>query len=263
MLIERNIDFDISGTSRSKIQFSDKTIESYLFDSSNFDPEIENKLKNVTHILISTPPEVEQVIIKNYLTTLKKNKNLQWVGYLSSTSVYGDHKGDWVKETSNIKPTSEMGLKRMEAEQLLLNSNLPVRIFRLAGIYSLERNIFSRLKKKEVKIINKKDQIFSRIHVEDIAQVLFSSFSKSKDKDIFNVSDDAPCLYKEVVQYAAALLQVEMPKEINFEDLENSKMKDFYRDRKKVQNLKIKSMGVKLKYPTFKEGLTAIFNQIS
>lgn len=263
MLIDRNIDFDISGTSRSKIQFFDKTIESYLFDSSNFDPEIENKLKNVTHILISTPPEVERVIIKNYLTTLRNNKNLQWVGYLSSTSVYGDHKGDWVEEISNLQPTSEMGLKRMEAEQLLLNSNLPVRIFRLAGIYSLERNIFSRLKKKEVKIINKKDQIFSRIHVEDIAQVLFSSFSKSKNKDIFNVSDDAPCAYKEVVQYAAALLQVEMPKEINFEDLENSKMKDFYRDRKKVQNSKIKSMGVKLKYPTFKEGLTAIFNQIS
>mgnify|MGYP006086786167 FL=1 len=263
MLIDRNIDFDISGTSRSKIQFSDKTIESYLFDSSNFDPEIENKLKNVTHILISTPPEVEQVIIKNYLTTLKNNKNLQWVGYLSSTSVYGDHKGDWVEETSNTQPTSEMGLKRIEAEKLLLNSNLPVRIFRLAGIYSLERSVFSRLKKKEVKIINKKDQIFSRIHVEDIAQVLFSSFSKSKDKDIFNVSDDAPCSYKEVVQYAAALLQIEMPKEINFEDLENSKMKDFYRDRKKVQNSKIKSMGVKLKYPTFKEGLTAIFNQIS
>ena len=263
MLIDRNIDFDISGTSRSKIQFFDKTIESYLFDSSNFDSEIENKLKNVTHILISTPPEVERVIIKNYLTTLRNNKNLQWVGYLSSTSVYGDHKGDWVEEISNLQPTSEMGLKRMEAEQLLLNSNLPVRIFRLAGIYSLERNIFSRLKKKEVKIINKKDQIFSRIHVEDIAQVLFSSFSKSKNKDIFNVSDDAPCAYKEVVQYAAALLQVEMPKEINFEDLENSKMKDFYRDRKKVQNSKIKSMGVKLKYPTFKEGLTAIFNQIS
>ncbi len=99
--------------------------------------------------------------------------------------------------------------------------------------------------------------------MEDIAHVLFSSFSISKNKDIFNVSDDAPCAYKEVVQYAAALLQVEMPKEINFEDLENSKMKDFYRDRKKVQNSKIKSMGVKLKYPTFKEGLTAIFNQIS
>ena len=263
MLIDRNIDFDISGTSRSKIQFSDKTIESYLFDSSNFDSEIENKLKNVTHILISTPPEVERVIIENYLTTLRNNKNLQWVGYLSSTSVYGDHKGDWVEEISNLQPTSEMGLKRMEAEQLLLNSNLPVRIFRLAGIYSLERNIFSRLKKKEVKIINKKDQIFSRIHVEDIAQVLFSSFSKSKNKDIFNVSDDVPCSYKEVVQYAAALLQVEMPKEINFEDLENSKMKDFYRDRKKVQNSKIKSMGVKLKYPTFKEGLATIFNQIS
>ena len=102
--------------------------------------------------MISTPPEVEQIIIENFLTTLKNNKNLQWVGYLSSTSVYGDQKGDWVEETSNTQPTSEMGLKRMEAEQLLLNSNLPVRIFRLAGIYSLERSVFSRLKKKTVKL---------------------------------------------------------------------------------------------------------------
>ena len=76
MLIDRNIDFDISGTSRSTIKFSDKTIKSYLFNSSNFDPEIENKLKNVTHILISTPPEVEQIIIENFLTTLKNNKKL-------------------------------------------------------------------------------------------------------------------------------------------------------------------------------------------
>ena len=118
MLIDRNIDFDISGTSRFPVKFSDKKVESYLFDSSNFDPEIENKLKNVTHILISTPPQVEKIIIKNFLTTLKNNKNLQWVGYLSSTSVYGDHKGEWVNENSETNPTTKNGISRIEAEQL-------------------------------------------------------------------------------------------------------------------------------------------------
>jgi len=261
LLINKNIDFDISATSRSKVQFPEKKIESYLFNDHDFDPKIKSRLKDVTHILISTPPEVEQIIIKHFLTLLQNSQNLQWVGYLSSTSVYGDHEGKWVEETSNTQATSEMGLKRIEAEQLLLNSNLPVRIFRLAGIYSLERNIFLRLKKQEIKTINMKDQIFSRIHVEDIAQVLFSSFSKSKDKDIFNVSDDEPCSYKEVVKYAATLLKIDIPKEIQLEDLEDQRMKDFYSNRKKVSNSKIKLMGIQLKYPTFKKGLTAIFNQ--
>ena len=206
---------------------------------------------------------MEQIIIKHFLSIIQNSQNLKWVGYLSSTSVYGDHKGDWVEESSNTQATSKIGLKRIVAEQSLLNTNLPVRIFRLAGIYSLEKNIFSRLKKKEVKTVNMKNQIFSRIHAEDIAQVLFLSFSKSKDKDIFNVSDDEPCSYKEVVQYATALMQIEMPEEINLEDLENQRMKDFYSDRKKVKNSKIKLMGIQLKYPTFKKGLAAIFNQIS
>jgi len=193
LLIERNIDFEVSATYRSKIQFPEKNIKSYLFNSHDFDPEIKRSLKNATHILISTPPEVEQIIIKYFLSSLQKNQNLKWVGYLSSTSVYGDHEGDWVEETSSTKATSEMGLKRIEAEQLLLNSNLPIRIFRLAGIYSLERNVFLRLKKQEIKTISMKDQIFSRIHVEDIAQVLLSSYTKSKEKDINNVREEEQC----------------------------------------------------------------------
>ena len=262
MLINKNIDFDISAPSRSKVQFPEKNIESFLFNNHDYDPEIKSKLKDATHILISTPPKVEQIIIKHFLTLLQNSQNLQWVGYLSSTSVYGDHEGNWVEETSSTQATSEMGLKRIEAEQLLLNSNLPVRIFRLAGIYSLERNIFLRLKNQEIKTINIKNQIFSRIHVEDIAQVLFSSFSKSKDKDIFNVSDDEPCSYKEVIEYATTLLKIDMPKEISLEDLESQRKKDFYSARKKVSNSKIKLMGIQLKYPTFKKGLAAIFNQI-
>lgn len=263
LLKYKNIDFDISGTSRSPTKFTEKKIKSYLLNNNNFDPRIKDDLKDSTHVLISIPPEMETIIIENFLTDLKNNQNLQWVGYLSSTSVYGDHKGNWVDENSNTNPTSEMGLKRLEAEKKLLNSNLPIRIFRLAGIYSLERNIFSRLKNNQTKVVNMKNQIFSRIHVEDIAQVLLASFFKSKDRDIFNVSDDQPCSYREVVEYATLLLKTKMPNEVMFEDLKEGSMKDFYKDRKKVSNKKIKLMGVVLNYSTYKEGLSAIFNQIS
>ena len=262
LLKDKNINFNISATSRSSIKFSEKKIKSYLLNNNNFDPMIKNDLKDSTHILISTPPEIETIIIENFLTDLKSNLNLQWVGYLSSTSVYGDHKGNWVDETSNTNPTSEMGLKRLEAEKRLLNSNLPIRIFRLAGIYSLERNIFSRLRNNKIEIVNMKNQIFSRIHVEDIAQVLLASFFKSADRNIFNVSDDEPCSYKEVVEYATSLLKIKMPDEVMFEDMQEGKMKNFYKDKKKISNKKMKLLGVRLKYPTYKKGLDAIFDQI-
>ena len=139
---------------------------------------------------------------------------------------------------------------------------MPARIFRLSGIYSEERNVLKRLQQQEVKVVSMNNQIFSRIHVEDIAQVLWHSFQKSKAKDIFNVSDDVPCSYKEVVEYACEMLKISKPKEILFEDIPKGQMKDFYRDSKKVCNKKLKSIGVELKYPSYKEGLNSIFNQL-
>lgn len=263
LLKKNSINFDISGTSKTKIEFKEQEIKSYILNNNIFDPKIKDDLKESTHVLISTPPEMETIIIENFLTDLKNNLNLQWVGYLSSTSIYGDHKGNWVDETSSTNPTSEMGLKRLKAEKKLLNTNLPIRIFRLAGIYSIERNIFLRLKNNKIKVVNMKNQIFSRIHVEDIAQVLLTSFFRSKAQDIFNVSDDEPCSYKEILEYATSLLKIKMPDEVMFEDLQEGAMKDFYKDKKRVSNKKIKLMGVKLKYPTYKKGLDAIFYQLS
>ncbi len=212
--------------------------------------------------MISVPPTTEDFIIKYFSSILSESKNLVWIGYLSSTSVYGDHQGEWVTEVSDTRATTETGSKRLLAEKKLLDTNLPLRIFRLAGIYSLERNIFQRLKDKNYKMINSKNQIFSRIHVEDIAKILLYSFQNSKPKDIFNVSDDYPCSYKEVVEYACNLLETETPKQLSLEDFSDGKLKDFYRDSKKVSNQKIKSMGIKLKYPTYKEGLKSILDQL-
>jgi len=262
LLIDKKIDFSVAGTSRSTIEFKEKEVKSFYLENEIFDKEIFKHLNSSTHILISTPPKMEDVIIKYFYDTLLDNKNLSWLGYLSSTSVYGDHAGGWVTEQSETKATSVTGLQRLEAEKKLLNTNLPVRIFRLSGIYSAERNVLKRLKQQEVKVVNINNQIFSRIHVEDIAQVLWHSFQKSKAKDIFNVSDDTPCSYREVVEYACEKLKIAKPKEILFEDIPEGQMKDFYRDSKKVSNKKLKSIGVELKYPSYKKGLNSIFNQL-
>jgi nucleoside-diphosphate-sugar epimerase len=261
LLIDKKIDFSVAGTSRSRIEFNEKEVKSFHLENEIFDKEIFKHLNNSTHILISTPPKMEDVIIKYFYDTLSNNKNLSWLGYLSSTSVYGDHAGDWVIEQSETKATSVTGLQRLEAEKKLLNTDLPVRIFRLSGIYSAERNVLKRLKQQKVKVVSMSNQIFSRIHVEDIAQVLWHSFQKSKAKDIFNVSDDTPCSYREVVEHACDMLKISKPKEILFEDIPEGQMKDFYRDSKKVSNKKLKSIGVQLKYPSYKEGLNSIFNQ--
>ncbi len=262
LLIDKKIDFSVAGTSRSTIKFKEKEVKSFYLEDEIFDKEILEHLNNSTHILISTPPKMEDIIIKYFYDTLLSNKNLSWLGYLSSTSVYGDHAGGWVTEQSETKATSVSGLQRLEAEKKLLNTNLPARIFRLSGIYSEERNVLKRLQQQEVKVVSMNNQIFSRIHVEDIAQVLWHSFQKSKAKDIFNVSDDAPCSYREVVEHACEMLKISKPKEILFEDIPEGQMKDFYRDNKKVSNKKLKSTGVELKYPSYKEGLNSIFNQL-
>jgi len=240
LLIDKKENFSVAGTSRSKIKFKEKEVKSFYLEEEKFDLKITEYLKDVTHVLVSTPPKIEDVIIKNFYDILSLNKKLTWLGYLSSTSVYGLH-----------------------AEKKFLQTNLPVRIFRLSGIYSKERNVLDRLKHQEIRVVQMKNQIFSRIHVEDIAQTLWNSFQKSKVKDIFNVSDDMPCSYKEVVEYASKLLGLEKPKEVSFKDLPEGSMKNFYLDSKKVSNQKAKLMGLQLKYPTYKEGLDSIFNQFN
>ena len=263
LLIDKKENFSVAGTSRSKIKFKEKEVKSFYLEEEKFDLKITEYLKDVTHVLVSTPPKIEDVIIKNFYDILSSNKKLIWLGYLSSTSVYGNHDGEWVTENSNTNPTSDAGINRLYAEKKFLQTNLPVRIFRLSGIYSKERNVLDRLKHQEIRVVQMKNQIFSRIHVEDIAQTLWNSFQKSKVKDIFNVSDDMPCSYKEVVEYASKLLGLDKPKEVSFKDLPEGSMKNFYLDSKKVSNQKAKLMGLQLKYPTYKEGLDSIFNQFN
>jgi nucleoside-diphosphate-sugar epimerase len=213
--------------------------------------------------LISIPPiEGSDIVFKMFSKFIKDSK-VKWVTYLSATSVYGNHDGEWVDENSKNKPTSQNGIDRLKAENswlsLNIKYNLPIQIFRLSGIYSNQNNILSRLKIGTAKLINKKNHFFSRVHVEDIGNILYESLTKFKEGEIFNISDDKPSSSEEVTLYAAKLLNIKDIKKVEIESLENSMLKNFYKDSKKVKNQKMKEFfNYRLKFPTYVEGLNYI-----
>ena len=203
-------------------------------------------------------------MIKSFSKFLESSK-VKWITYLSATSVYGNHKGDWVNENSETKPTSPNGLARLKAENswlaLKISKNLPVQIFRLSGIYSNERNILVRLKLGTAKLINKKNHFFSRIHVEDIASILFKSLSKFKSGEIYNLADDRPSSSEEIMLHGAKILNIKNLKKIEVKEIESEMLKNFYKDSKKVSNKKMKNyFSYNFKFPTYVEGLDYIRN---
>ena len=268
LIIEKK-DFDLSITSRQEthqIEFNNLKITSFFFNNDQFDDTLMTKLEDANYILISIPPINGEDIVANFFNThFKKIENCNWVTYLSATSVYGDHKGDWVNEKSETKPTSLTGINRLKAENiwksLSSKKNFPLQIFRLAGIYSNKFNILKRLQNGNVQIVNKKNHFFSRIHVEDIANILFKSLDNFKNNETYNISDDKPASQFDVANYGARLLKLDLPKSVKLEEVESGMLKNFYKDSKKVDNKKMKLFfNYNLKYPTYEEGLNNIFN---
>ena len=263
LIIEKyNITLAVTSRNKSsKGNFNGINYNSYLFDSEKFDNNLLMELKEADHILISIPPEnQEDLVIKNFSRFLE---GVKWITYLSATSVYGDHKGEWVNENSETKPTSLNGIARLNAENSWLSlqrsKNLSVQIFRLSGIYSNEKNILVRLKLGTAKLINKDDHYFSRIHVEDIANILFKSLSKFKSGEIYNLADDKPSSSEEITLYGAKLLNIKSIKKIDINGLESEMLKSLYKDSKKVSNKKTKKyFSYNFKFPTYVEGLDYI-----
>ncbi|MFL2883441.1 MAG: NAD-dependent epimerase/dehydratase family protein [Pelagibacteraceae bacterium] len=262
----KKIKINLSITSREDSQikkFEEIRYESFKFNESFFDKKLIEKLKKSDYILVSIAPiNGTDIVIKNFKSIIEENQ-FRWITYLSATSVYGDHKGEWVDEKSNTEPTSENGVERLKAEKswmdLASKKNLPLQIFRLSGIYSNKRNILARLKSGEAKIINKKNQFFSRIHVDDISNILFKSLENFKPKEIYNISDDKPASSSEVTLYGAKLLKMDKPKTIDLSLIKNEMLKNFYKDSKKVSNKKMKKVfNYDLKFPTYIEGLNYI-----
>ena len=268
-LIQEKKDFDLSITSRQEthqVEFNNLKITSYHFTNEKFDISIMKKLEEANYILISIPPIEGKDIVANYFEkSLKNIPNCKWITYLSATSVYGDHKGEWVTENSTTKPRSSNGSSRLAAENMwkkLSNRNkYPLQIFRLAGIYSNEFNVLKRLQKGKLQIVDKKNHFFSRIHVEDIANILFKSLDNFKNNEIYNISDDKPASQGEVIAYGAKLLNIETPTTVKLEEVESEMLQNFYKDSKKVDNKKMKAFfKYNLKFPTYVEGLNYIFN---
>ena len=267
-LNSENISIKLSTTSREKTQkkfFENINYESFEFNKNTFDPKLEENLRKSDYILISIAPiNGNDIVIKNCQSIIQ-NSSAKWITYLSATSVYGDHKGKLVDEKSDTNPTSANGISRLNAEKSWMNlaesKDLPIQIFRLSGIYSNERNMLIRLKTGEAKIINKKNHFFSRIHVEDVANILFESLEKFLSKEIYNISDDKPATAEEVILYGSKLLGIDIPERIEVDSIQGEMLKNFYNDSKKVSNKKAKSFfNYEFKYPTYIEGLNYIRN---
>lgn len=260
--------FRITGTSRNKACLKhgkDKRIE--LIDFSR--QEIERNLQDTTHLLISTPPcgELGDPVLANFIDLIKKYApQMQWVGYLSSTGVYGDHQGAWVDESSatiNLGKQAQLRLAAEKAWSLLAQQcQLPLHIFRIAGIYGPQRNALTRVAQGKAQAIYKENHYFSRIHVEDIAAVLQASIQNPNPFSIYNLADDEPTPSHEVDDFACQLLNLPPLKKIPFEEAMLSPMaREFYTHHKRVSNRKIKEeLLVQLTYPTYRQGLQHLYD---
>lgn len=220
-------------------------------------------LDGVTHVLTSVAPDAEgdPVLRIGHEAIRAAAPGLAWVGYLSTTGVYGDHDGGWVDEDSATDPATVRGQRRVLAEQEWLGiEGLPVHVFRLAGIYGPGRGPFAKLRKGVAQRVIKKNQIFSRTHVEDIAQVLEASIARPNPGRIYNVCDDDPAPPQDVIEYAAELLGMPPPPAVAFDEATMSPMaRSFYSDSKRVRNDRIKDeLGVRLLHPTYKATLRAM-----
>ncbi len=240
---------------------SEQGAEALLWPGS----DMSDALAQATHLLISTAPdEAGDPVLNALRDDIANAPNLQWVGYLSTIGVYGNHDGGWVDEDTPLTPATKRGQLRVEAEAawqtLAAETSLPLHIFRLAGIYGPGRGPFAKVRRGTARRIVKKNQLFSRIRVEDIAQVLLASINHPDPGRIYNVCDDNPAPPQDVIAYAAELLGLPVPPEEDFETAEMTPMaRSFYAESKSVHNDRIKDeLGVKLYYPTYKEGLQAL-----
>ncbi|MDE3027733.1 MAG: SDR family oxidoreductase [Paracoccaceae bacterium] len=224
--------------------------------------DLTSAINRATHLLTSVAPGPSgDPVLAAYGPQIAAAP-LQWIGYLSTTGVYGNHGGDWVDETAPLTPATTRGAARVTAEAAwaALGARTAPHIFRLAGIYGPGRGPFEKVREGGARRIVKPGQVFSRIHVEDIAQTLAASIARPNPGAIYNVCDDDPAAPEEVLAYAATLLGLPLPPAIPFEEAEMTPMaRSFYAESKRVRNTRIKTeLGVKLLYPDYHSGLEAL-----
>ncbi|MBP0616204.1 SDR family NAD(P)-dependent oxidoreductase [Jiella mangrovi] len=249
-----------------------------VFDGERPGDGIAGALYRATHILVSAPPGHKapdgarvgganarsgDPVLRWYFDEIAHGSpNLQWIGYLSTVGVYGDHDGGWVDEETELRPQSDRSKARVEAEnawiELGKTRQVPVAIIRLSGIYGPGRNGFVNLREGTAKRLVKPGQVFNRIHVEDIAGAT-GLLAEKRLGGIFNVTDDEPAPPQDVVLHAAEMVGAEPPAETDFATADLSPMaRSFYGENKRVSNKKIKEAGYTFRYPTYREGLQSV-----
>jgi nucleoside-diphosphate-sugar epimerase len=231
--------------------------------------ELARAIGEATHILHSAPPSAEgDPMLVHHEADLATAPHLEWIGYLSTIGVYGDTGGAWIDETAAPNPASERSKQRWAAEQAWMDfaarhSGVTLQVFRLAGIYGPGRSSLERLRAGAEKRIDKPDQVFNRIHRDDIAATVLAGIrAGATASGVYNVTDDEPAPPQDIVTYAAGLLGIEPPPLIPWEEAEKSMTsmaRSFYLETKRVRNDRIKGdLGVKLSYPTYREGLSSL-----
>lgn len=239
-------------------------ISALLYDHNHTVNDPHETFRDVTHVLLSIPPAAEgDPVVDVHGLDLAKMPNIEWVGYLSTTAVYGNQDGNWVDENTTPEPTSRRGSLRLRAEQqwqfLHMHDGLPLHIFRLSGIYGPGRSAIDSVRAGTATRIDKPGHVFNRIHVADIAQALIASMNTPKPGAIYNLSDDLPSSSNDVVTLACGLVGIDPPPLVQFNQTEMAPIvRSFYKDNKRVKNDRIKvELGVELLYPDYRTGLQA------
>ncbi|NQV98168.1 MAG: SDR family oxidoreductase [Rhodospirillales bacterium] len=260
----------VSGSSRSVVA-APPTIALHVFDGSQPMAEAAQLLAGVSHLLITAGPGAEgDPTLAWHRRDIEQCKALKWVGYLSTTGVYGNTDGALVTEDAALNPSSARSQNRVEAEtawlQLLESAEVPVHIFRLPGIYGPGRSALDQVQAGRIRRIDKPGHKFSRIHVDDIAQTLAASMARPDPGRIYNVCDDEAASPADVMAHACTLLQVPVPAAVPYaqasQDMSPMAL-SFWQDNRRVDNGRIKAeLGVRLRYPSYREGLAAIHQEM-
>lgn len=258
----------ITGTTRSPDKADllvKEGVEAFVFDGETLDPALAEAMKSATHLVQSIAPgKAGDPLLK--LAQLKLTAlmpKLEWVGYLSTVGVYGDHKGAWINEETSLHPVSNRSVERVEAEdgwlRVGVRLGIPVAVLRLAGIYGPGRNAFSNLEKGTARRLIKANQVFNRIRVEDIGACA-KFLSDRRLGGIYNVTDDEPTAPQDIIVEAARLMGVEPPPEQPFETAELTPMaRSFYGENKRVSNAKLRSLGFLFRYPEYRMSLAELW----
>ncbi len=264
----RHDEWIVSGTTRDfekRAQLKSMGFNIHIFDYNIPLHDPIRILQDVTHILVSTPPSDEgDPTFNAHMQDILELPNLKWLGYLSTVGTYGDRGGGWVDENSELRPSTKRGSRRMNAENQwlsLYNShNIPVHIFRLAGIYGPNRSALDSVRSVIARRVDKPGHYFNRIHIDDLVQTLIASMYNINAGQVYNICDDMPVPSHEVIDYACKLLGLESPPLIPFDKVDLAPIhQSFYADNKRVRNDKIKKeLGISLKYENYKKGLEAI-----